>query len=75
MYRNGKVTAGLALCCVALAGCDEAPEEASAPPASNPTTTTTTTCEPPFYGKLDVDGRGALRALLAPSKQGGRGAK
>ncbi|MDQ3787731.1 MAG: alpha/beta hydrolase [Actinomycetota bacterium] len=71
MYRNGKVTAGLALCCVALAGCDEAPEAASAPPTSNPTSTTTAKAEPPFDGKLDVDGR-SVRVSCAGERQDGR---
>lgn len=58
MTRNGKVTAGIALCTVigmALTGCDEAPEAAPAPPAGS--STATTKAAAPFSGKVDVDGK------------------
>ncbi len=66
MNRNGKVTAGLVLCCVALAGCDEAPDTATAPPAN----ATTTKPEAPFTGKLDVDGRSVQVACAGEQREG-----
>ena len=59
MTRNGKVTAGIALCTVigmSLTGCDEAPEAASAPQTGT-STTTASTAAAPFSGKVDVDGK------------------
>ncbi|MFI7677302.1 alpha/beta fold hydrolase [Actinophytocola sp. NPDC049390] len=68
MNRNGKVTASIALCCVALAGCDEAPEETSAPPANS---TTTAKNEAPFTGKVEADG-GSVQVSCAGEAQEGR---
>jgi pimeloyl-ACP methyl ester carboxylesterase len=52
MIRNSTVSAAIALCAtVALAGCDEAPEEAAAPPPP------AASQEKVFSGKLPVDGR------------------
>jgi pimeloyl-ACP methyl ester carboxylesterase len=72
MTRNGKVSAGIALCTVigmALTGCDEAPEATPAPPAGS--TTTATEAAAPFSGTVDAGGK-SVRVSCAGEQTEGR---
>ena len=64
MARNGKLTAGIALCtALVLTACDEAPE-AAAPPAG------TTKAAAPFSGKVDVDGKSVRVSCMGEQADG-----